>query len=65
MVVDLPATPAKNTIKNLEKIKELKGVDAIKNKRYIIVPSLQLFPSAQSIEGIEKIAKGFFADLFK
>ena len=65
VVVDLPATPAKNTIKNLEKIKELKGVDAIKNKRYIIVPSLQLFPSAQSIEGIEKIAKGFFADLFK
>lgn len=68
VVVDLPASSvtssAKKQIEQLEKIAELKKVDAVKNKNYIIVPSIQVFPSAQSIEGLTKMAKGLHPDAF-
>ena len=39
-------------------------VKSVKNKNYIIVPSIQVFPSAQSIEGLTKMAKGLHPDAF-
>lgn len=65
VVIDFPAAPAKDTIKSLEAIEELKDVNAVKNKSYIIVPSIQLFPSAQSVDGIERIAMSLHPDVFK
>ena len=49
----------------LKSKKELSGISAIKNNKFIIVPLIQLFPGLQNLNALETIAKGLHPELFK
>lgn len=64
VIEDYPESPAESKIQLLGQIKELKDVEAVKNRNYVIIPMFQLFPTAQNLEGIESMAKKFHPSLF-
>lgn len=53
---------ADGKIKHLESLKELKDVEAIKNKNYITISGYRYFPGTQCVEAIEELAQSIHGD---
>lgn len=56
---------ADEKIEYIESIPELQGLEAIKNKNYIILTGIEYFPSLHNFDAIEKMARAAHKDIFE
>ncbi|MEW9094872.1 MAG: ABC transporter substrate-binding protein [Clostridiaceae bacterium] len=53
---------------SVDKIKEnpmLKNLDAVKNDRIVLVPLTEVMGGVRNADGVERLAKGFYPEIFK
>ncbi|MGL4730187.1 MAG: ABC transporter substrate-binding protein [Clostridium sp.] len=59
------ATPVEERIKEIKENKALSDVNAVKNDRFVVVPLGETMVGVRNATGVERMAKGFYPELFK
>lgn len=58
----------KNSDLSVDKIKNnpmLKNLNAVKNNKIVLVPLTEMMGGVRNVDGVERLAKGFYPELFK